>query len=118
MRLESELKKRFFIVGGDITQEKITELLEINNEILTISTSEASEMFDHLDGRYKVDSLDIYLKAWEGTNYAKLRSTTDDIFLEQPLLNLCLFSQPQEIQRLSNHNGRGLMQRFLVSSAR
>ena len=115
LRLESELKKRFFIVGGDITQEKITELLEINNEILTISTSEASEMFDHLDGRYKVDSLDIYLKAWEGTNYAKLRSTTDDIFLEQPLLNLCLFSQPQEIQRLSNHNGRGLMQRFLVS---
>lgn len=114
MRIESELNKSFFIISGDVTQEKITELLKRNEETLTIATSEASEMFDHLEGRYKADSIDIYLKAWEGTNYSKLRSSTNDIYLEHPLLNLCLFTQPQEITRLRKHDGRGLLQRFLV----
>jgi len=112
---ENILNKGRFIISGDITQERVSEMMSYNNEMLTIATPEASELFSHLDGKYNSDSIDIFLKSWEGFSYSKHRSTKDDVNLEHPLLNLCLFTQPSEVNRLKKHEQRGLLQRFLIS---
>jgi hypothetical protein len=114
---ELEIKKRkpIFLVGGDITQEKLVELLSINNEKLSIVTPEGSELFSYFRGRYNSNSIDIFLKAWEGTEYTKYRLSGDDCRLNNPLLTLCLFTQPIELKILNEFVGRGLAERFLIS---
>src|SRR5699024_5581874 len=86
-----------------------------NKGKLTVATAEASELLDHINGRYNNSSIDIFLKAWEGTEYTTFRATKDDIIIPNPLLNLCLFTQPESMNALRKHEKRGLPQRFLIT---
>lgn len=105
---------RWFIISGDITPERLVEVLSNNNGMVTIATAEASELFDHVNGRYNNTSIDLLLKAWEGSEYTAFRSTKEDEIIPEPLLNLCLFTQPLVFDALRKHEHRGLPQRFLM----
>jgi hypothetical protein len=113
--LRGLLNKPRLIISGDITQEMICKVLQENNELLTIKSAEGSELFSFLNGKYNNDSIDIYLKAWEGSMYTKLRITKEEVDLKHPLLTLCLFTQPSELNKLKDLTSRGLPQRFLIS---
>src|SRR5699024_1380110 len=112
---QDEMRMKWDLIGGDITVEKLVEVLETNKGKLTIATAEATELLDHLNGRYNNSSVDIILKAWEGTEYTSFRSTKEDVVIDNPLLNLCLFTQPSVMDSLRNHEKRGLPQRFLIT---
>lgn len=107
--------KNISIITGDITQEKIVDILaNKESEFLNIITAEASELISHWNGRYNNQTIEIFLKAWEGSEYTALRATKSDSIISNPLLNLCLFTQPEVIQSLKSHEKRGLPQRFLI----
>ncbi|RSL29687.1 DUF3987 domain-containing protein [Salibacterium salarium] len=105
-----------YVVGGDVTQEKLVEILAENNEQLTIATDEGSELFSYFHGKYQnVKNVDIYLKGWDGAYYTKYRKSGEDIRLEHPLLTIGVLTQPEELKSLKILEGRGLAERFLFA---
>ncbi|RPF57034.1 DUF3987 domain-containing protein [Aquisalibacillus elongatus] len=113
--LQAELDQKYFIISGDVTNERMIELVKNNGESLTVATAEATELIDHMLGRYSSEgSIDFILKAWEGAPYTKNRSTREDLMLKHPLINLNLLTQPSELAKFHKMAHRGLLQRFLV----
>jgi hypothetical protein len=106
-------------VGGDITQERLAQLLEEQHERLAILDAEGT-LFDLIAGRYsatgKSPSFDLLLKAWRGDAHRVERVGRDPIQLRAPLLTLCLATQPSVVEALAEHRefrGRGLLGRML-----
>ncbi|WP_411954758.1 DUF3987 domain-containing protein [Alkalibacillus sp. S2W] len=114
--LESLLEYKHFLIGGDITQEKLGEMIERNDGSISVVTGEASELVDHISGRYNNKSMDLLLKAWEGNNATSFRKTREGTILFKPLLNLNLFTQPSVISSMRGFADRGLIQRFLLTN--
>ncbi|MGP4073738.1 DUF3987 domain-containing protein [Piscibacillus sp. B03] len=113
--LQAKLDQKYFIISGDVTNERMIELVKNNGESLTVATAEATELIDHMLGRYSSEgSIDFILKAWEGAPYTKNRSTREDLMLKHPLINLNLLTQPSELTKFHKMAHRGLLQRFLI----
>jgi len=101
-------------IEGDITMEKLVDVLVDSRERLTIATAEANELFSHMYGRFNAESIELILKCWEGGRYTVFRKSDVDRELNNPLLNLALLTQPTNVKTLEKSNGRGLIQRFLL----
>lgn len=77
-------------------------------------------IFDVLSGMYSggTANLNIFLEAYDGTDYAIIRRTKENIDLKNPLLTIGLMVQPDLfIQTMDNRtfSGRGFIYRFLFS---
>lgn len=77
-------------------------------------------VFDVLSGLYSggTANINIFLKAYDGSNYTIVRRTKEDIVLKNPLLTMGIMTQPEHFaEALGNKqfSGRGFIQRFLFS---
>lgn len=77
-------------------------------------------VFDVLSGLYSGGStnINIFLKAYDGSNYTIVRRTKEDIDLKKPLLTMGIMTQPDHfLEAVSNKqfSGRGFIHRFLFS---
>ncbi|GGE56042.1 hypothetical protein GCM10011391_38810 [Pullulanibacillus camelliae] len=113
--LKAKLYKPTCVIGGDATPESIISLLSKNNEYMSIITAEGSELFSYFNGKYKNNSIEFYLKCWEGSPYTLYRVGREDELLSNPLLTIGLLTQPVELKKLRGFEGRGLVERFLYS---
>ena len=77
-------------------------------------------IFDVLSGLYSggATNLNIFLEAYDGSDYSIIRRTKENIDLKNPLLTMGLMVQPELFTQAMNNqafSGRGFIHRFLFS---
>lgn len=124
MELEQQLDERinppltfprFFT--SDVTSEKIGELMNEQGGRFAILSSEGSEFFNMITGKYSnKNDFEIYLKAHAGDFARTDRVSGRHVEIDHPCLTLGLFVQPSVIQKFQkDFSDRGLTQRFIYS---
>lgn len=103
----------------DVTPEALAWEMHLQNERIGILDDEGS-VFDVLSGLYSNGqaNINIFLEAYDGSQYTILRRTREDITLNNPLLAIGLMTQPSHFDdAMSNRqfSGRGFIPRFLFS---
>lgn len=103
----------------DVTPEKLSALMEENEERMTLLSDEAG-IFDTLAGRYSsgVPNLDLFLQAHAGSSVRVDRGSRASVFLRSPALTLGLSPQPEALRGLADKpgfRGRGLLARFIYA---
>lgn len=116
---ELEEKHRLVLNVSDATPEALAMEIYTQGGKIGIIDDEGS-IFDVLSGIYSSGqaNINIFLKAYDGSNYTILRRTKDNIELKNPLLTMGLMVQPEHFQEaMSNKqfSGRGFIHRFLFS---
>lgn len=105
------------LMTDDATPQALAELLEDNNERMSILTTEPG-LFDMLSNKHhgKPMNLDVHLKSFTGDRIIIDRKNGHPIIIEEPSLTICMFAQPDALQGLPKRlTGRGLLGRFLYS---
>lgn len=106
------------LLADDATPESLPRILQAQNEVLGIISSEGG-IFDIFGGRYSKDgipNLDLLLKAHNGEPYRVDRIGRDPIVLNNPRLVVCICPQPDVLFAMAGKpgfRGRGLLARFL-----
>lgn len=103
----------------DVTPEALAWEMHLQNERIGILDDEGS-VFDVLSGLYSNGqaNINIFLEAYDGSQYTILRRTRESITLNNPLLTIGLMTQPSHFDdAMSNRqfSGRGFIPRFLFS---
>lgn len=116
---ELERKHELVLNVSDATPEALTIEMHTQGSKIGIIDDEGS-IFDVLSGIYSSGqaNINIFLKAYDGSNYTILRRTKDNIELKKPLLTMGLMVQPEHFQEAMNNrqfSGRGFIHRFLFS---
>ncbi|MDE7104786.1 MAG: DUF3987 domain-containing protein [Ruminococcus sp.] len=116
---ELEEKHNLVLNVSDATPEALAMEMHTQGGKIGIIDDEGS-IFDVLSGIYSSGqaNINIFLKAYDGSNYTILRRTKDNIELKKPLLTMGLMVQPEHFQEaMSNRqfSGRGFIHRFLFS---
>ena len=106
------------LYSGDVTAEKLTQLMQENDERFAIISSEggilqvlSGERYNNGNGNY-----DIYCQAYNGETVAYDRMGSGTIVLERPVLSMVLFIQPVILAKLLGNDtlrGVGLVDRCL-----
>lgn len=117
----SELKEKheLRLNVNDVTPEALAWEMYLQGGRIGVIDDEGS-VFDVLSGLYSGGSanINIFLKAYDGTNYSVIRRTKEEIILNNPLLTMGIMTQPEHFaEALSNKqfSGRGFIHRFLFS---
>ncbi len=116
---ELEEKHRLVLNVSDATPEALAMEMHTQGGKIGIIDDEGS-VFDVLSGIYSNGqaNINIFLKAYDGSNYTILRRTKDNIELRKPLLTMGLMVQPEHFQEAVNNrqfSGRGFIHRFLFA---
>ena len=116
---ELEEKHKLILNVSDATPEALAMEMHTQGGKIGIIDDEGS-IFDVLSGIYSSgqSNINIFLKAYDGSNYTILRRTKDNIDLKKPLLTMGLMVQPEHFQEAMNNrqfSGRGFIHRFLFS---
>lgn len=104
---------------SDATPEALAWEMYLQGGKIGVVDDEGS-VFDVLSGLYSggMVNINIFLKAYDGSDYTIIRKTKDDINLKNPLLTMGLMTQPSHFEEtVSNKQfaGRGFIYRFLFS---
>lgn len=116
---ELERKHELVLNVSDATPEALA--MEIYRQCGKIGIiDDEGSVFDVLSGIYSNGqaNINIFLKAYDGSNYTILRRTKDNIELRKPLLTMGLMVQPEHFQEAMNNrqfSGRGFIHRFLFA---
>lgn len=117
----SELEKKHELIlnVSDATPEALALEMYRQGGTIGIIDDEGS-VFDVLSGIYSNGqaNINIFLKAYDGTNYTILRRTKENIELKNPLLTMGLMVQPEHFTNAMNNrqfSGRGFIHRFLFA---
>lgn len=116
---ELERKHELVLNVSDATPEALAMEIYRQDGKIGIIDDEGS-VFDVLSGIYSSGqaNINIFLKAYDGSNYTILRRTKDNIELKKPLLTMGLMVQPEHFQEAVNNrqfSGRGFIHRFLFA---
>ncbi|MCM1237561.1 MAG: YfjI family protein, partial [Ruminococcus flavefaciens] len=116
---ELERKHELVLNVSDATPEALAMEIYRQGGKIGIIDDEGS-VFDVLSGIYSNGqaNINIFLKAYDGSNYTILRRTKDNIELKKPLLTMGLMVQPEHFQEAVNNrqfSGRGFIHRFLFA---
>ena len=116
---ELERKHELVLNVSDATPEALAMEIYRQGGKIGIIDDEGS-VFDVLSGIYSSgqSNINIFLKAYDGSNYTILSRTKDNIELKSPLLTMGLMVQPEHFQEAMNNkqfSGRGFIHRFLFS---
>ena len=116
---ELEEKHRLVLNVSDATPEALAMEMYTQGGKIGIIDDEGS-VFDVLSGIYSSGqaNINIFLKAYDGSDYTILRRTKNNIELKKPLLTMGLMVQPEHFQEAINNkqfSGRGFIHRFLFS---
>lgn len=116
---ELERKHELVLNVSDATPETLAMEIYRQGGKIGIIDDEGS-VFDVLSGIYSNGqaNINIFLKAYDGSNYTILRRTKDNIELKKPLLTMGLMVQPEHFQEAVNNrqfSGRGFIHRFLFA---
>lgn len=116
---ELEEKHKLVLNVSDATPEALAMEMHTQGDKIGIIDDEGS-IFDVLSGIYSSGqaNINIFLKAYDGSDYTILRRTKDNIELKSPLLTMGLMVQPEHFQEAMNNrqfSGRGFIHRFLFS---
>ncbi|MDE7364506.1 MAG: DUF3987 domain-containing protein [Ruminococcus sp.] len=116
---ELERKHELVLNVSDATPEALAMEIYRQGGKIGIIDDEGS-VFDVLSGIYSNGqaNINIFLKAYDGSNYTILRRTKDNIELKKPLLTMGLMVQPEHFQEAVNNRqfaGRGFIHRFLFA---
>jgi hypothetical protein len=109
------------LIAGDVTPERLANLLHEQGGRLAIMDAEAGGLFDVMAGRYSRDgsaNLDVYLRGHAGDAIRVDRVGRPSEFVKSPCLTMVLTPQPDVIRSLADRpgfRGRGLLGRFLYS---
>lgn len=114
-----ERKHELVLNVSDATPEALAMEIHTQGGKIGIIDDEGS-VFDVLSGIYSSGqaNINIFLKAYDGSDYTILRRTKDNIELKKPLLTMGLMVQPEHFQEAMNNrqfSGRGFIHRFLFS---
>lgn len=114
-----EKKHELVLNVSDATPEALAMEMYRQGGQIGIIDDEGS-VFDVLSGIYSNGqaNINIFLKAYDGTNYTILRRTKENIELKNPLLTMGLMVQPEHFTEAMNNRqfvGRGFIHRFLFS---
>ncbi|MGN0575185.1 MAG: YfjI family protein [Ruminococcus sp.] len=117
--LELEEKHELRLNVNDVTPEALAWEMFLQGGRIGVMDDEGS-VFDVLSGLYSGGStnINIFLKAYDGSNYTIIRRTREDIELKNPLLTMGIMTQPEHFsEAVSNRqfSGRGFIHRFLFS---
>ena len=115
-------KPPIYIKDGDISPEKLGDLMADNGERLAIISAEGGS-FSIMEGLYSEGrpNLDIYLKGHAGDAWSCDRLGREGKSMMNPALTVCLAVQGdvvQEIGKNKRFRGRGLLARFLYTKCR
>lgn len=107
------------LFADDVTPEALAVLLQKHGERMGIIEPEGG-LFEILGGRYSnsIPNLDLFLKGWSGETVVVDRRREASIYLNSPMLTLCISPQPDVVQSLAEKpgfKGRGLLARFLYA---
>jgi hypothetical protein len=109
------------LFGGDVTPEKLADLLYAQNETFALVSAEGGGLFDNI-GRYcERGGMDIYLSGYSGDVVHVDRKSGTSILLKCPTLNIIALCQPIVIENLFGDKekaGRGLLSRILFVKCR
>jgi hypothetical protein len=109
------------LIAGDVTPERLANLLHEQGGRLAIMDAESGGVFDVMAGRYTRDgsaNLDVYLRGHAGDAIRVDRVGRPSEFVKSPALTMVLTPQPDVIRSLADRpgfRGRGLLGRFLYS---
>lgn len=117
-RLESELVEVPLppqIWTDDVTTERLGVLLAINNERMSVISTEGG-IIETIAGRYSngIANMDLYLKGHSGDAVRVDRGSRDPVFLRRPALTIGLSPQPDVLKNMANlpgFRGRGFIAR-------
>ncbi|RSK30974.1 YfjI family protein [Bhargavaea beijingensis] len=103
---------------NDVTPEKLARLLSENGEKMAILSADGGGTFMSMGGRYDksnaYSSMDLYLHGHPGDLVIIDRVSGASIKLEEPLLDIGLFVQPENLQNPpAAFKERGLIARFM-----
>ena len=116
---ELEEKHELRLNVNDVTPEALAWEMFMQGGRIGVVDDEGS-VFDVLSGLYSGGStnINIFLKAYDGSNYTIVRRTKEDIVLKNPLLTMGIMTQPDHFaEALVNRqfSGRGFIHRFLFA---
>ena len=110
----------------DITTQQLGVLMQANNEVLGLLSSEAGDVISNLFGRNnnadrRTDE-HLFLKFFSGGESVKVdRVSRGPIMLENPIMTLCLITTPDELRGLFGNQRfvlGGLLPRFLICESK
>jgi hypothetical protein len=109
------------LVAGDVTSEKLANLLFEQDGRMVVMDAEAGGIFEIMAGRYTRDgglNLDVYLRGHAGDTLRVDRVGRPAEYVYNPALTMILTPQPEVIRALADRpgfRGRGLLGRFLYA---
>jgi hypothetical protein len=109
------------LIAGDVTPERLANLLHEQGGRLAVMDAEAGGVFDIIAGRYSRDgsaNLDVFLRGHAGDTIRVDRVGRASEFVKSPALTMTLTPQPDVMRSLADRpgfRGRGLLGRFLYS---
>lgn len=114
-----ERKHELVLNVSDATPEALAMEMYRQGGKIGIIDDEGS-VFDVLSGIYSNGqaNINIFLKAYDGSDYTILRRTKENIELKKPILTIGLMVQPEHFTEAMNNRqfvGRGFIHRFLFS---
>ncbi len=105
-------------LGGDVTPEKITEIMRDNNGS-TAQLDDEGELFELLAGRYQdLPNLNPWLKGYSGGVPLTMERKGGSVIVENPNLSVLILAQRYVVDLLLDEKrmaGKGLIARFLIA---
>ena len=116
---ELEEKHELRLNVNDVTPEALAYEMFLQGGRIGVVDDEGS-VFDVLSGLYSGGStnINIFLKAYDGSNYTIVRRTKEEIVLKNPLLTMGIMTQPDHFAEAVGNkqfSGRGFIHRFLFA---
>ncbi len=116
---ELEEKHELRLNVNDVTPEALAWEMFLQGGRIGVVDDEGS-VFDVLSGLYSggTSNINIFLKAYDGSNYTIVRRTKEDIVLKNPLLTMGIMTQPDHFAEAVGNkqfSGRGFIHRFLFA---
>lgn len=111
------------LIAGDVTYEKLTQLMSQNDDTMAIVSPEATLLTELRGGKYSDTAggeLDLYLRAHDGEEIYIDRLSRESIDLREPHLSVSICAQPKAVAAFVNDEAmrdRGAVARFLYAPA-
>ena len=107
------------LIVDDITPEALSVELHRQGGSLAVMSAEGG-FFSNIGGRYSsnVPALDVLLKGHAGDMHKVSRTTREGEYIARPVLDVCIFAQPQiatDLGKIAGFDGKGAAARFLPS---
>jgi hypothetical protein len=109
------------LFGGDVTPEKLADLMYAQRETFALVSAEGGGLFDNINRYCEKGGLDIYLSGHSGDMVNVDRKSGTSVMLRHPTLNIVALCQPVVIETLFGDKekaGRGLLSRILFVKCR